>query len=325
MSKTIALFDLDTPIYKAAAACEQRTIEVTHTPTGATRVFKNRTEFKELLKSKDKLQLIEQYKIEDQQEAEPLSHAIKLLKSQVEGTLDCIWPDHTVYMLSGPKNFRNDLPLPSPYKGTRSPIRPLLLKELRQYAKKQFNALQSDMEECDDTQVWMGYEELAKGNKPVLIASDKDAKAYSGLFLFNPDKPQEGLNEIPALGEIFIDDKNKVRANGMMQYGLQMTIGDRIDSYAPTEICGVKFGEKSAYKLLKDCKTEQEILGVVQKQYKLWYSSEFTYTDCHGSIRESNWLGMMQLYHSCVRMKETKNDKLNVSEFFSKYGVELTS
>ena len=323
MSKTIVLFDLDTPIYKAAVACEQRTIEVTHTPTGATKIFKNRTEFKELMKSKDKLKDIHLYEIQDQQEAEPLSHAIKLLKSQVENTLDCIWPDSVVYMLSGPKNFRNNLPLPSPYKGTRSPIRPLLLKELRQYAKKQFNAVQSDMEECDDMQVWMGYEELTKGNKPVLIASDKDAKAYSGLFLFNPDKPEEGVNLIPKLGKIWIDDKNKVRANGMMQYGLQMIIGDSVDSYRPTEICGVKFGEKSAYKLLKDCTTEQEILNMVQNQYQLWYSSDFTYTDFNGNSIESNWVDMMQLYHSCVRMKETRNDSLNVKEFFSKYKITL--
>lgn len=323
MSKTIALFDLDTPIYKAAAACEERTIEVTHTPTGATKIFKNRTEFKDLMKSKDKLKDIHLYEIQDQQEAEPLSHAIKLLKSQVESTLDCIWPDSVVYMLSGPNNFRNNLPLPSPYKGTRSPIRPLLLKELRRYAKKQFNAVQSDMEECDDMQVWMGYEELAKGNKPILIASDKDAKAYSGLFLFNPDKPGDGINEIPKLGSIWIDGKNKVRANGMMQYGLQMCIGDIVDSYRPTEICGVKFGEKSAYKLLKDCTTEQEILNLVKKQYQLWYSSDFIYTDYNGNSVESNWLGVMQLYHSCVRMKETRHDSLNIKDFFHKYGVTL--
>ena len=179
------------------------------------------------------------------------------------------------------------------------------------------------MEECDDMQVWMGYEELQKGNVPVLIASDKDAKAYSGLFLFNPDKPELGVIEIGQLGSIIIDDKNKVRATGLLQYSLQMLIGDTVDSYRPTELCGVKFGEKGAYKLLKDCTTEQDALLVVINQYKLWYPSEFSYNTWDGVAKESSWKHMLNLYHCCVRMKETKDDALIAYDFYRRFNINL--
>jgi hypothetical protein len=323
MSKRIALFDLDTPIYKVASACEIRNIEVTHTPTLTKKIFKNRTEFKELLKSKDKIDSLSEYEIVDTQIAESLSIAIKVLDSNIENTLENIWADKVIYMVSGTSNFRNELALPSKYKGTRSTVRPLLLRALQSYAKGKYNAVQSDMEECDDMQVWMGYEQLEKGNVPIMIASDKDAKAYSGLFLFNPDKADEGIIEIPSLGKIFIDTKNKVRANGMMQYGLQMLIGDTVDSYRPTEISGVKFGEKSAYKILKDLTTEKLILTAVVNQYKLWYPSDFTYTTWDGVTTKSNWKHMLNLYHSCVRMKETSDDLVLAYYFYKKYGVNL--
>ena len=65
MSKVIALIDLDTPVYKAAAAVEERGIIVTHSPTGVQKSFSTRTEFKDLLKSKDKIDKLSEYEIED--------------------------------------------------------------------------------------------------------------------------------------------------------------------------------------------------------------------------------------------------------------------
>ena len=322
--KTIAIIDLDTPIYKVSAACEQRSILVTHTPTGIEKSFSNRTEFKELLKKKDKLHYLEEYTIKDKQEAEPLENALHLLKNQVSSILEALWTDEAIFLLSGSTNFRNDLPLPTKYKSTRSSIRPLLLKEVRAYAKKKFNAIESINSEPDDSQIWMGYEYLNKGYKPIIVSSDKDSKAYSGLCLFNPDKPNDGIVEIPKLGTIEIDSKNKVRAWGMMQYGLQMHIGDITDSYRPTELCKVKYGEKSAYKSLVECKTEQEVLQGVIEQYKKWYPEDFTYTAWNGKEVESNWKHMLNLYHACVRMQEVENDPLIAYDFYKRFGVELT-
>lgn len=323
MSKVIALIDLDTPVYKAAAAVEERGIIVTHSPTGIQKSFSTRTEFKDLLKSKDKIYKLSEYEIEDTQEAEPAEHAFHILNNHIKFILDSFWCDEVVYMMSGKTNFRNDLPLPTKYKSNRTALRPLLLKQVQTYAWKKYNAVVTQNEEPDDMQVWMGYEILKRGDIPVIVTGDKDSKAYSGLSLFNPDKPEEGVIIIPDLGSIWEDEKGKVRALGMKQYALQQLIGDTIDGFKPAELCGVKFGEKSALKLLEPCKTEKEVLEVVVSKFREWYPSPFEYTAWDGKKIQSDWKHMLNLYHACCRMKETKDDPLIAYDFYKRYGVGL--
>lgn len=324
MSKVIALIDLDTPVYKAAAATEERGIIVTHSPTGIQKNFSTRTEFKDLLKGKGKFDKLDEYKIEDTQEAEPVEHAYHILNNHIKFILDSFWCDEVIYMISGKKNFRNDLPLPTKYKSNRSTtIKPLLLKQVQMYAWKKYKAIVSDNDECDDMQIYMGYEILKRGGIPVVVSIDKDSKAYSGLSLFNPDKPDQGVRVIPDLGSIWEDEKGKVRALGMKQYGLQMLIGDRIDGFSPTELCGVRFGEKAALKLLGPCKTEKEVLEVVVSKFQEWYPETFEYTAWNGKKIQSDWKHMLNLYHCCCRMKETRDDPLIAYDFYKRYGVIL--
>lgn len=323
MSKVIALVDLDTPVYKAAAAVEERGIIVTHSPTGVKKSFGTRTEFKDLLKSKDKIDKLSEYEIQDTQEAEPVGNACRVLNNHIQIILDSFWCDEVVYMMSGKTNFRNDLPLPTKYKSNRVALKPLLLKQVQTFAWKKYKAIVTQNEEPDDMQVWMGYEILKRGDIPILVTGDKDSKAYSGLSLFNPDKPDEGVQVIPDLGSIWEDEKGKVRALGMKQYGLQQLIGDTIDGFKPTELCGVKFGEKSALKLLEPCKTEKEVLEVVVQQYQKWYPEPFEYTTWNGKKMESDWKYMLNLYHCCCRMKETRDDPLIAYDFYKRYGVIL--
>ena len=113
MSKVIAIIDLDTPVYKAAAAVEERGIIVTHSPTGIQKSFSTRTEFKDLLKSKDKIDKLSEYEIEDTQEAEPSENAFHILNNHIKFILDSFWCDEVIYMISGKTNFRSDLPLPT--------------------------------------------------------------------------------------------------------------------------------------------------------------------------------------------------------------------
>jgi len=63
MSKRILLLDLDTPIFASSAVSETKSVLVTHQPTGKQKVFKNRKEFKELLKQKEKLAKLSEYSI----------------------------------------------------------------------------------------------------------------------------------------------------------------------------------------------------------------------------------------------------------------------
>lgn len=323
MSKTIAIIDLDTPCYAAAAVCDNRSVLIKHEPTGRTKVFKNRTEFKDLLKAKGKSNF-EDYSVQDIQEPEPIENACHTVKMGINRILEAINPDEVIYVISGSSNFRDNLPLPTKYKSTRvNMLRPVLLNDVREYVKKKYKPLVANNEEADDMQVYLGYEELYRGNKPVLVSIDKDTLAYSGLFLFNQDNPEWGIQELPNFGYLEIDHKNKVRGKGFLWYCLQQLLGDRVDNYRPADLSGIKFGEKSAYKLLTDCKTEQEALLVVLDMYKQWYPDIFNYTDWQGVEHEANYKTILDLYFKCCRMKSHEFDELNADEFFDKYGVEL--
>jgi len=323
VTKTIVIADLDTPCYAAAAVCDNRSVLVKHEPTGKTKVFKNRTEFKNLLKSKGKSNF-EEYSFEDIQEPEPVENACHTLKMGINRILEAIQPDEVIYVISGSSNFRDNLPLPTKYKSSRADmLRPALLGDVREFVKKKYKPLVAQNEEADDMQVYLGYEELYKGNKPIAVSIDKDILAYSGLFVLNQDKLEEGIQEIPQLGYLEIDAKNKVRGKGFLWYCLQHIVGDITDGYKPTDLAGVKFGEKSAYKLLVNCKTEQEALLVVKDMYKQWYPDTFTYKDWQGVEHEANYKSILDLYFKCCRMKSHEFDELNSEEFFAKYGVEL--
>ena len=156
MSKVIALVDLDTPVYKAAAAVEERGIIVTHSHTGIQKSFSTRTEFKDLLKSKDKIDKLSEYEIEDTQEAEPAEHAFHILNNHIKFILDSFWCDEVVYMISGKTNFRSDLPLPTKYKSNRVGLKPLLLKQVQTYAWKKYKAIVTQNEEPDDMHIVTG-------------------------------------------------------------------------------------------------------------------------------------------------------------------------
>lgn len=324
MSKVIALIDLDTPVYKAAAVVEERGIIVTHSPTGIKKSFSTRTEFKGLLKSKDRTDKLSEYEIKDTQRITTTTDdTFRVLDNHIKFILDSFWCDEVVYMISGKTNFRSDLPLPTKYKSNRVGLKPLLLKQVQTYAWKKYKAIVSDGDECDDMQIYMGYEILKRGDIPVVCSIDKDSKAYSGLSLFNPDKPELGVQVIPELGNIWVDESDEVRAMGMMQYGLQQLIGDTIDGFKPTELCNKRFGAKSALKILKDCKTEKEVLEVIVSKYKEWYPESFEYTAWNGKKIQSDWKHMLNLYHACCRMKETKDDPLIAYDFYKRYGVTL--
>ena len=54
MNKKVLILDGDSIAYRCAAAGEQRSIEVTHKPTGIKKSFKHRTEFKKSMEERCK-------------------------------------------------------------------------------------------------------------------------------------------------------------------------------------------------------------------------------------------------------------------------------
>lgn len=322
--KRVVIVDSDILVYRVAAACEKRTIEVTHKKSKRKKIFNNRTEFKALLKAKNFAYVESDYKIKDIQTVNEDIPWRQVFERQVASFKEVLWGEELIFLISGNNNFRDLLPLPKAYKGNRKDaLKPLLRQECKEYLKGKYKAVVVSGEEVDDQVIWLGYEYLAKGYEVIIVTSDKDSNAYSGLSLYDYTKEKPEIVQIPRLGSLWIDDKGKVRGLGFLFYALQAVTGDITDNFKPSELNGEKFGEKTAYDLLKACESEQEALQVVISKYMTWYPKRFTYKDWTGKTHSVIWKDIIDLYHKCARMKETRDDKLNFTDFAKQYGVDL--
>lgn len=325
MNKSIVIIDGDILAFRASAAIEKRKVEVTHNKSGKTKVFKTRTEFKEFLSSKELPFVKEDYSFKDTQEAEEPVNAFSIIKNQVKNIVDALWVDEYLVCLSGKNNFRDSLPLPSKYKGKRTEmLRPLHLTACKMYLYKNHPAVAAINREADDDLSIYGYDYLSKGYTVYIATIDKDAYASSGLIIYDFTKDSPIPFKVPQFGEIHYCEKTKkVKGSGFLWFCFQWILGDSTDNFNPAELAKIKFGEKSALKLLQNCKDEKEALQVCMDKYKEWYPDPLTYFAWDGNKQGADYKTVAQLYFKCCRMMESESDDLDLSKFLNKYGVEL--
>ena len=320
--------DMDEIIFDAASVCEQKGILVTNTTNEAQSTFKNRTEMKKFLAG---LEVPEGfYDVLDTQIAEPARNAFSNIKSRIHNLKQKFKTNSIELYVSGSGNFRNDLPLPIKYKSSRAEsLRPLLLADCKEYIIKYHKAIVINGIEVDDFVAQRMYDGFKSGQKIIGISSDKDQAGQGYGWIYNPDKMTEPKN-VSGLGELYIDDSNRVRGWGRKflyyQFGM---FGDPVDTYNPRDIYeqlhGKKptFGEKAAYKLLVDCVTDKDCLIACRDLYIKWYGTEkFKYKCWKGEEHEVNYLDVMQLYLDCARMRRWENDLVSVRDMFTKLKVE---
>jgi hypothetical protein len=320
-SEIVLLIDGDVLAYRAAAVAEKREVQVIHKPSGVVKLFKNRTEFKDSLKSKEIAFVAEDYDITDKVEPLPLSIATGIIKRQIAEFKDKLFADRVLVYVSGKNNFRDSLPLPKKYKGNRvDMLRPVHLRATKLYMVKNHKAKICNNCESDDLLIIDGYKELAKGNIPILITVDKDANAYSKLSVYDFTQETPKVIVLPEFGGLR-DTGKKITGNGFIWFCFQWVFGDVGDFYRPNDLVEDKFGEKAAFKLLKDCTTKKEALEKVVQQYKTWYPKEFTYNAWDGTTITADYKFMLQLYYCCARMKVTKDDAMDSEVFLREHGV----
>lgn len=319
MTKRISIIDGDLLVYKCAAAAEERSIVVTHQPTGITKSFKTRTEFKKIMKSKNK-EITEDYKIEDHQEPESPAFCFKVIRQKIEKIKRLTNSDEVEIWCTDVDNFRLDLPLPTRYKSTRKDqIRPILLKEAQDYVKRSFNAKQAKGFEVDDMIIIRSYEELEKGNYPILPIWEKDTTQATNLNIWIEEDNQ--IKTLPELGELIFNKPNTVKGSGLKFLCFQWLFGDTTDNYCGYDLVDARFGAKSAYDLLIDLTTVKECLEIVIQKYKEWYPEPFEYTSWDEKIIKADWKFMLDLYFKCCWMKRRIDDPSDPKELFDKYGV----
>ena len=318
--KTIAILDGDVIAFRCAAANESRTIKATHKSTFQTTSHAHRTALKEHIKGTFELG---EFDVVDVQNAEDISFALNAVKTTIEALVkSCGADEYEVYM-SGETNFRDDLPLPSKYKGTRQgSIKPLQLWACREYLFKQHKAIASVAKEADDMLAQRCYEGLQQDVKTIACTIDGDQNGVAG-WMYNWTKQREPFL-VKGFGEVnLIKDNKDFDGYGRKFFYAQWVLGDATDAFKPCEIAGKKFGVVAMHNLLKDCHTDRECVEAVYKQYKVWYPSVVEYTDWTGTPQVTDAIGLMDLYAACAHMRRFDGDVFDTKKLLTKLNIQF--
>ena len=320
MSKTILVIDGDLVAFRSAAANEARSIRVTHKETGQTTSHAHKTAFREHIKGVfDE----SEFDIEEVRTPEDISYAFHAINTTIEGLAKTCKAGEIEVYLGGKNNFRDNLPLPSKYKGNRPESRPVQLKECRDYLVKRWKAKIVDGREVDDMLAQRCYDGIKSRQKIIAATIDGDQNGVAG-WMYNWTKMDKPFL-VKGLGEIHLnDDRKDFDGYGRKFFYAQWVYGDwSTDHFKPSEIAGKKFGVVAMYNLLKDCETDKECVQAVYNQYKKWYPKEpIVYKDWQGNEQSKSLIEIMDIYASCAHMKRWEYDVFDTQALLDKLGIE---
>lgn len=321
MTERVLLIDADVIAFRNAAAIEKRTIKATNLKSGNTKDFKNRTELKKFVTDKGFEYDKDAYLIEDVVSAQDSKVLPKTMTQTIDKIREFTWADKIELHL-GTSNItiRETLDLPRPYKDRNASSKPVHLAEAKRWLSKNFPTVIADGIEADDTLTIRAYEELDKGNYPIIATIDKDAWQSQGCATLNLlDNPYTIL-EIPEVGELH-PAKDTYKGTGLKFLCWQLLAGDDVDNYRPYELSSVKYGKTSAYKALMDKTTPEEFLVTCINEYKRWYPEIFEYNSHAGKLCTADWEKMLLMYWRCAYMQRSWTDEGNFWMYAGKYGV----
>jgi hypothetical protein len=352
---TRLVFDIDSILYDAASAVEDRFITAMHVPTGKVMELANRTELYGSWRKKDGGFIAAQnellgsvvYKADDFEivdgqrlkeftvtkgyggsNVKPFS-ALSCAKNIIDKKISDICEklncyDYFGYTGTG-DTFRTELATLLPYKGQRSTMRPLLLSELKQYVIDRHHCEMVTYLEADDVvsiATVEGYKKWKKSrdDKDMVIACgvDKDMKQVEG-WLYNISK-DDGPYLIEGFGSLWLDEKGDVDGGGRVFLYWQMLSGDQADNYKANCFSDVTYGEKAAYKDLKDCTNDKQAFEAMVRVFKRMYPEPKVITGCKGEVK-INWYFVMNEMFQLARMLRWKDDSVDLKDVLTKMGI----
>lgn len=336
----VAILDADNLIYKAGCKGEERTIEVTHTPSGRVQSFKNRTEFWGHHKKKEggwlgdlNKERLEKglstfhptdFEITDKQEVvEDVANVLHTVKMKIASQVEEIGADSMVCFLGGSEPlYRWEQSTMQEYKGSRKNVlRPLLKDEIIQYLVKHQNAiLCNDKLEADDWCIIEAFRVYGEGDTAIVCSPDKDTLAQPVLS-YNPDKPDLGIQDGDCFGRIFLDKKGEVRGVGRIFKYYQCLYGDDADDYRADAQSEIEWGSKSAYNALKDVQNDRDAWKLLHDTYHVLYPEPKLITTWRGDEIEINALHCMQEIFNMAHMRRTPDDIIDIRQVLKKYKI----
>jgi hypothetical protein len=328
--------DLDAFKYAVASVGEERSILVVHKKSGWEREFKTRTDFwghhakkaggwlsalnaKKVAKGQEPA-LPEDFEILDQQRLkdEPVSHILNSVKQSVNSAVRASGAEKVCYYIGKGDSFRVEYSTLLEYKGSRKNLqKPLLLDEVVEYMIKKFSPEIITSLEVDDKVVMETYRQVDN----IILGEDKDYCGSGGAF-FNFNHPEWGIIDTDCFGKLYLDEKGKVRGYGRIFKLLQCCSEDSSDDYAANCFSEVRWAEKSAFKVLKDCRNDKEAFQAAVGIFKKLYPEPKIITGWRGDEFEINWFYTMNECLNLCHLHRWDNDFLNLKEILDSLGVD---
>lgn len=347
-SDLVAIIDLDYAKYTVASAGEKRTLKVTHKETGKEILnpkvedgkkvkvpFNTRTEFwgrgkkrdggylGEVNKLKEKkgqpLATWEDFEIEDIQTTSPLDHVLHSAKVMVERDLASLGTKNYEAILGKGASFREGLSTLQKYKGGRDNLlKAVYLDDVTNYLAEKFKAKWVEGIEADDAVVMRAYGDP----NAVVLGEDKDYRGQP-IKYFDINNPDEGIIDGDCFGELWEKSKTKISGKGRLFLYFQMLAGDSSDDYKASLLSDINYGDKSAYKALKDCKDDQEALRAVVSEFKRMYPEPITIETWQGVETTVDWYYVANEMFQMARMLRWNGDLMSFSHWLMEYNVDI--
>lgn len=210
---------------------------------------------------------------------EPISHVLHSVKKMLEDIQESCPSNHErVYLTSNDKsNFRftvaNTPVQKRPrnaepyellgYKASRADKKkPYHYQLIRNYLVEYHDAIIVEGMEADDM---LTIQASKVGRISTIVTRDKDLfQACCDVYRADRKTMYRYKKEWGSLGKLFLTDKGKLYGRCRAWFFAQLLLGDGIDN-----IPGVRgYGDKTTYKLLKDCKAEQDYFDKTWEVYQ---------------------------------------------------------
>lgn len=337
---TLAIWDSDGIVYKAGFVGETHTVEVKHIRSGKIKEFNNKTEFWGHWKKKSGGWLgetnavrvekglapftVDEFQIEEKRVVtEDIANVLHTVKTMISSSMEATKTTDLVSYIAGPTPLKRlEQSTLMEYKGNRKDaIRPLLKDDIVDYIMKhQKGALANRGLESDDECIIRSVGEKKKGKKSVVITFDKDVKGCP-VYFYNPDKPDEGVRNGDQFGELFITEKGEVDGIGRLWKYFQCIAGDSTDHYKANCFSDKKWGDKSSYEVLKDCKNDKEGFQAMYDVFCYLYPEKIEVEGWRGDLIQITPTYVFQEMWNMCHMRRWEDDVVDVKTILSKYKI----
>ena len=322
------LFDLDAIKYTCSAVGQKNSIKAINKKSGDEFEFNTRTDMYGRSKKtvggwlaqynfENDLELTkDDFIIEDIVTPEPLENVLHTVKLTIENSLHKAGVTSWDGFMGEGDSFRVELSTLKKYKDGRATVKPYYFEDVIKYIKKKYKPEIVTGIETDDKLIMLGNQK----KDIVLLINDKDYKSYD-VNIFDINKPDDGVINCSGFGKLWVDDKKNVRGIGRMFKYYQIISQDDVDNYKANCFSDTAWGEQSAYKALKDCKTDKEAWQVMLDTFKFLYPEPKKVIGWRQNEIEIDSMYVFQEMVNMAHLHRWENDFINVKEVLTKLNI----